>query len=114
MSDDRAANDPAPPDRTAEGASAGEAATPARDLDAAQARLAYSIIQSLLEHTRVTSDLVALMAQAFDPEALDALTNTPHWAAYLDSRRALERTREEIERFAEAMTKLSETMSAER
>ena len=37
-----------------------------RDLDQEQARLAYSIIQSLLEHTRIISDLIALMAQVLD------------------------------------------------
>jgi hypothetical protein len=83
-----------------------EMQTGARDLDAAQARLAYSIIESLLEHTRVTGDLVALMAQALGPDVLEALTATPHWAAYLDSRRALERTRQQIEQFAEIMTAL--------
>lgn len=72
-----------------------------------QARLAYTIIQSLLEHTRVTSDLVALMAQALDEDTLQALTNTPHWTAYMDSRRALERTREDVERFAAEWTRLS-------
>ena len=76
----------------------------ARDLDGAQARLAYSIIESLLEHTRVTGDLVALMAQTMDEDTLKALTGTPHWAAYLDSRRALERARQQIEQFAEIMT----------
>ena len=83
-----------------------DARTEARDLDGAQARLAYSIIESLLEHTRVTSDLVALMAQALGPDVLEALTTTPHWTAYLDSRRALERTREQIEQFTEIMTAL--------
>ena len=83
-----------------------DSTTEARDLDGAQARLAYSIIESLLEHTRVTSDLVALMAQALGSDVLEALTATPHWAAYLDSRRALERTRQQIEQFAEIMTAL--------
>lgn len=83
-----------------------EARDPTRDLDGAQARLAYAIIESLLEHTRVTGDLVALMAQALGPDVLEALTATPHWAAYLDSRRALERTREQIEQFTEIMTAL--------
>ncbi|MBD0373511.1 MAG: hypothetical protein ICV60_21940 [Pyrinomonadaceae bacterium] len=78
-----------------------------RDLDYEQARLAYSIIESLLEHTRVVSDLIALMAQVLDEESTRALTNTPHWKAYLDSRRALERTRQDIERFTELMTSLS-------
>ena len=79
----------------------------ARDLDAAQARLAYSIINSLLEHTRIVSDLVAVMAQALDEDTQRALTQTPNWAAYLESRRALERTRTDVEKFAEVMKKLS-------
>jgi hypothetical protein len=81
---------------------------PKADLDQAQARLAYSIIESLLEHTRVVSDLIALMAQTLDPETTKALTQTPVWTAYLDSRRALERTRMDIEEFAEIMKKLGE------
>jgi hypothetical protein len=79
----------------------------ARDLDPAQARLAYAIIQSLLEHTQVVSDLIALMAQVLDEETTKALTNTPQWQAYLDSRRTMERTRENIEKFTEVMTKLA-------
>jgi hypothetical protein len=78
-----------------------------RDLTFEQARLAYSIIESLLEHTRVVSDLIALMAQVLDEETTRALTNTPHWKAYLDSRRSMERTRQDIERFVEIMTALS-------
>ena len=46
------------------------------------------------------------MAQALGEDVLEALTSTPHWAAYLDSRRALERTREQIERFTEIMNTL--------
>lgn len=78
------------------------------DLDFEQARLAYSIIQSLLEHTRIVSDLVAVMAQALDEDTQRALTQTPNWAAYLESRRALERTRADVEKFAEVMKLLSE------
>ena len=78
------------------------------DLDYQQARLAYSIIESLLEHTRVVSDLIALMAQTLDDDTQKALTQTPVWTAYLDSRRALERTRLDVEKFAEAMKKLSD------
>jgi hypothetical protein len=77
-----------------------------RDLDYEQARLAYSIIESLLEHTRVVSDLIALMAQVIDEDTTRALTNTPYWKAYLDSRRTMERTREDVERFAAIMTSL--------
>jgi hypothetical protein len=78
----------------------------ARDLDFQQARLAYSIIQSLLDHTRVISDLIALMAQVIDEDTTKALTNTPHWQAYLESRRMMERTGRDVERFAEIMKRL--------
>jgi hypothetical protein len=81
---------------------------PTRDLDFAQARLAYSVIESLLEHTRVVSDLIALMAQVLDEDTTKALTNTPQWKAYLDSRRAMEKTRDDVERFAEVMKDLAE------
>jgi hypothetical protein len=77
-----------------------------------QARLAYTIIQSLLEHTRVTQDLVALMAQALGDETQEALVNTPHWAAYMDSRRVLEQTRADIEKFAQVWTRLAEELSS--
>jgi hypothetical protein len=79
----------------------------APELDKSQAQLAYSIIVALLEHTHVVSDLVALMAQVLDEDTTKALTNTPQWQAYLDSRRAMERTRAEVEQFTELMTKLS-------
>jgi len=75
-----------------------------------QARLAYTIIQALLEHTRVTQDLVALMAQVLGEDTQDALVNTPHWAAYMDSRRTLERTRADVEKFAEVWTRLAEEL----
>ena len=75
----------------------------AEDLDYQQARLAYSIIESLIEHTRVVSDLVAMMAQVLDEDTTKALTQTPTWAAYLDSRRQLEKTKADIERFAEVL-----------
>ena len=80
----------------------------ARDLDFAQARLAYTIINALLQHTRVVSDLIALMAQVLDEDTVKALTNTPHWAAYLDSRRVLERTRADVEQFTEMMQRLGD------
>ena len=79
-----------------------------RDLDFEQARLAYSIIHSLLEHTRIVSDLVAVMAQTLDDDTQRALTQTPNWSAYLESRRVLERTRADVEKFTEIMKQLSE------
>jgi hypothetical protein len=78
----------------------------AEDIDFQQAQLAYSIIERLLEHTRVVSDLVAMMAQVLDEDTTKALTQTPTWTAYLDSRRALEKTKIDVERFAEALKEL--------
>ena len=78
-----------------------------RDLDYAQAQLAYSIIENLIEHTRIVSDLIALMAQVLDEDTAKALTQTPTWTAYLDSRRAMEKTKADVERFAEALKKMT-------
>ncbi|HET9477822.1 MAG TPA: hypothetical protein VFO72_00660 [Pyrinomonadaceae bacterium] len=78
----------------------------ARDLDFEQARLAYSIIENLVEHTRIVSDLIALMAQVLDEDTTKALTQTPTWTAYLDSRRAMENTKRDIEKFAEILNQL--------
>jgi hypothetical protein len=77
-----------------------------QDLDFEQAQLAYSIIENLVEHTRIVSDLIALMAQVLDEDTTKALTQTPTWTAYLDSRRALERTRADIETFARILNEL--------
>jgi hypothetical protein len=76
------------------------------DLD--QSELAHSIIESLLDHTRVVSDLIALMAQALDQDTTRALIQTPQWQAYLESRRRMETTREEIEKFVEVMKRPSD------
>jgi hypothetical protein len=45
--------------------------------------LAHSIIDSLLEHTRVVSDLIAVMAQALDQDTTKALTLTAQWQSYI-------------------------------
>ena len=77
------------------------------DLNYEQAQLAYSIIENLIEHTRVVSDLIAMMAQVLDEDTTKALTQTPTWTAYLDSRRALEKTRADVEKFAEVLKNLT-------
>ena len=77
-----------------------------RDLNFDQAQLAYSIIETLIEHTRVVSDLIAMMAQVLDEDTTKALTQTPTWTAYLDSRRAMEKTRSDIEQFAAVLKQL--------
>jgi hypothetical protein len=46
------------------------------------------------------------MAQVLDEDATKAVTNTPHWQAYLDSRRTMEKTRADVEKFTEIMKKL--------
>jgi hypothetical protein len=73
-----------------------------------QAELAHSIIESLLEHTRVVSDLIAVMAQALDPDTTKALTLTRQWQDYLESRRQMEHTRKDVEKFVELMKKTDE------
>jgi hypothetical protein len=77
--------------------------TPIADGDAEpdQSELARSIIEALLGHTTVVSDLIALMAQALDSDTTKALTLTAQWQAYLESRRQLEHTRKDIEKLVE-------------
>lgn len=86
---------------------ASELTAPSPDLTDDQARLAFGIIESLLNHTDVIHDLIALMAQVLDADTVKALTATPQWAAYLDSKRTLERTQTEIEEFTAVMRRLS-------
>jgi hypothetical protein len=47
-----------------------------------------------------------MMAQVLDEDTTKALTQTPTWTAYLDSRRALEKTKDDVERFAEVLKEL--------
>ena len=81
--------------------------TMAEDLDLQQAQLAHSIIERLIEHTRVVSDLIAMMAQVLDEDTTKALVQTPTWTAYLDSRRAMEQTSADVEKFAEILKQLA-------
>jgi hypothetical protein len=76
--------------------------------DLNQAELAHSIIESLLDHTRVVSDLIAVMAQALDQDTTKALTLTAQWQAYLESRRTMEHTRKDVEKFVAMMKKPSD------
>src|SRR5436189_4662528 len=77
------------------------------EADLTAVELAHSIIESLLDHTRVVSDLIALMAHALDQDTTKALKQTPQWQAYLESRRKLERTREDVEKFAKIVSNLN-------
>jgi hypothetical protein len=76
------------------------------DLDQPNAKLAYTIIQSLLDGHEALSDLLVVMSHALDEETLKALTATGEWEKYLESKRNLEMTNGQIEKFTEALRKL--------
>ncbi|HXH70753.1 MAG TPA: hypothetical protein VNI60_10535 [Pyrinomonadaceae bacterium] len=76
------------------------------DIDLPNAKLAYTIIQSLLVSNEALSDLLAVMAHILDEEVAKALTNTNEWQNYIDSKRELENTRLQIEKFTEELKKL--------
>jgi hypothetical protein len=76
------------------------------DLDYPNARLAYTIIQSLLQNQEALSDLLAIMAHALDEDVAKALTNTGEWKKYLDAKRELENTKLQIEKFTEELKRL--------
>ncbi len=83
-----------------------------RDLDLANAKLAYTIIDSLLQHNDTLGDLIALMARALDEDTQNALTGTNEWQNYMESRRGLETTRLQIDKFIEELKKLEDSSEA--
>ena len=76
------------------------------DLDLSNAKLAYTIIQSLLDGHEALSDLLVLMSHALDEETLKALTMTGEWQKYLESKRNLETTKVQIEKFTDELRRL--------
>jgi len=76
------------------------------DLDFPNAKLAYTIIQSLLAHNEAVSDLLVVMAHALDQDVTKALTTTNEWEKYLESKRNLENTKVQIEKFAEELRRM--------
>ncbi len=62
------------------------------DIDLSNAKLAYTIIQSLLQSNEALSDLLVLMAHVLDEDVTKALTETREWESYLESKRNLEKT----------------------
>jgi hypothetical protein len=76
------------------------------DIDLPNAKLAYTIIQSLLQANEALSDLLVVMAHALDEDVTKALTMTGEWQKYLESKRNLEVTKEQIEKFTEQLRKL--------
>lgn len=77
-----------------------------KDIDLPNAKLAYTIIQSLLKNQEALSDLLALMAHALDEDVAKALTNTTEWESYLEAKRELENTKVQIEKFTEELLKM--------
>lgn len=76
------------------------------DIDYPNAKLAYTIIQSLLKNQEALSDLLALMAHALDEDVAKALTNTNEWEKYLEAKRELDNTKLQIEKFTEELKKM--------
>ncbi|HEV8160731.1 MAG TPA: hypothetical protein VGP58_16995 [Pyrinomonadaceae bacterium] len=76
------------------------------DIDLPNAKLAYTIIQSLLRNQEALSDLLALMAHALDEDVTKALTNTNEWQNYLEAKRELDTTHLQIEKLTEELKKL--------
>ena len=76
------------------------------DIDLPNAKLAYTIIHSLLDGHEALSDLLVLMSHALDEDVLKALRNTGEWEKYLESKRTLETTKLQIEHFTEELSRL--------
>ena len=76
------------------------------DIDLPNARLAYTIIQSLLDGHEALGDLLIVMSHALDEDTLKALTATNEWGKYLESKRAMAATNEQIEKFTDALKQL--------
>ena len=76
------------------------------DIDLPNAKLAYTIIQSLLDANESLSDLLAVMAHALDEDVTKALTMTNEWEKYMESKRNLEVTKEQIEKFTAELKRL--------
>ena len=76
------------------------------DIDLQNAKLAYTIIQSLLQANESLSDLLVLMAHALDEDVTRALIQTGEWQKYLESKRELEVTKDQIELFTAKLKEL--------
>ena len=76
------------------------------DTELPNAKLAYTIIQSLLEGQEALSDLLVVMSHALDEDVLKALTATNEWQRYLDTKRELANTNAQIEKFIDQLKRL--------
>lgn len=71
-------------------------------------RLAYTIIRSLVDGHEALSDLLVMMSHALDEGKLRDLANTSEWENYLESKRALDLTKQQIETFTKQLGELEE------
>jgi hypothetical protein len=78
------------------------------DIDLPNAKLAFTIIQSLIEGHEALSDLLVVMSHALDEDTLKALTGTNEWQRYLESKRALENTNSQIQKLTSELRKLED------
>lgn len=76
------------------------------DIDLPHAKLAYTIIHSLLDGHESLSDLLVVMSHALDEDVLKALINTAEWESYLESKRNLGNTKLQIEKFTDELKRL--------
>ena len=76
------------------------------DIDLPNAKLAYTIIQSLLDGHEALSDLLVVMSHALDEDTLKALTATNEWQNYLDSKRNMENAKVQIDRLVDELKRL--------
>ena len=70
------------------------------------AKLAYTIIQSLLSANEAVSDLLVVMSHAMGEDVIKAATMTTEWETYLESKRTLETTNKQIELFVRELEKM--------
>ncbi len=78
------------------------------DLEVSNAKLAYTIVQSLLHANESVNDLLVVMSHALDEDTIKALTNTNEWENYMASKRELENTKIQIEKFTAQLKKMEE------
>lgn len=76
------------------------------DIGLPKAKLAYTIIQDLLQGHEALSGLLVVMSHALDEEVLKALTTTSEWETYLASKRQMEVTNAQIEEFVSELKRL--------
>lgn len=76
------------------------------DTDLPNEKLAYTIIQSLLDANEALSDLLVVMSHALDEDTIKALTMTNEWENYMESKRNLENTKLQIEKFTEQLKQM--------